>query len=71
MAIATHSASVFAPAPVTPPVLRRAMNVVWLGRSIRSQLLLVFVVIDLIAILIAGSVIIARARMQAQIETAA
>lgn len=70
MAITTYTASAYAPASAAP-LLRRAMDAVWLGRSIRSQLLLVFIVIDLIAVLIIGSVIIARARMQARVETTA
>jgi two-component system sensor histidine kinase UhpB len=70
MAIMTHSASAFALVP-TAPLIRRAMDAVWLGRSIRSQLLLLFILIDLMAALIAGSVIIARARIQTRVETAA
>jgi two-component system, NarL family, sensor histidine kinase UhpB len=42
----------------------------WHGRSIRAQLLLVFVAIDLIAVLLAGTITIWRARVQTQIEMA-
>jgi len=38
---------------------------------VRAQLLLVFVLIDVVAVLVAGSVAIARARMQARIEMTA
>jgi two-component system sensor histidine kinase UhpB len=43
----------------------------WHGRSIRAQLLLIFVAIDLIAVLLAGTITIWRARAQTQIEMAA
>ena len=43
----------------------------WRNRSVRAQLLLVFVLIDVVAVLVAGSVAIARARMQTRIEMAA
>ena len=43
----------------------------WYGRSVRTQLLLVFVLIDLAAALVAGSVTIWRARTQTRIEMAA
>jgi two-component system sensor histidine kinase UhpB len=43
----------------------------WHGRSIRAQLLLVFVAIDLVAVLLAGTITIWRARAQTQIEMGA
>ena len=43
----------------------------WHGRSIRAQLLLVFVAIDLVAVLLAGTITIWRARAQTQVEMAA
>jgi two-component system sensor histidine kinase UhpB len=43
----------------------------WYGRSVRIQLLLVFVLIDLAAALVAGSLTIWRARTQTRVEMAA
>jgi two-component system, NarL family, sensor histidine kinase UhpB len=50
---------------------RLMLRSLWHGRSIRAQLLLVFVAIDLIAVLLAGTITIWRARTQTQIEMAA
>jgi two-component system sensor histidine kinase UhpB len=47
------------------------MHALWYGRSVRAQLLLVFVLIDVVAVLIAGGVGILRARTQSRIEMAA
>ena len=47
------------------------MHALWYGRSVRAQLLLVFVLIDLVAVLIAGGVAVMRARTQSRIEMAA
>jgi len=47
------------------------MHALWYGRSVRAQLLLVFVLIDLVAVLIAGGVAVLRARTQSGIEMAA
>jgi two-component system, NarL family, sensor histidine kinase UhpB len=47
------------------------LDALWYRHSIRGQLLLVFVFIDVLAVLIAGSVMVARARMQTRIEMAA
>jgi len=50
---------------------RRVVQALWSGRSIRAQLLLVFVLIDLVAVFIAGGIAIWRARTQTRIEVAA
>ena len=47
------------------------MHALWDGRSVRVQLLLVFVLIDLVAVLFAGTVTILRARTQTRVEMAA
>jgi len=47
------------------------MHALWHGRSVRAQLLLVFVLIDLAAVLISGGVAILRARAQSRVEMAA
>ena len=52
-------------------MLKRWCRALWYKRSIRAQLLLAFVLIDVIAVLVAGSVVILRARMQTRIEMAA
>lgn len=50
------------------PQFARAL---WHGRSIRTQLLLLIVLIDLVAALIAASVIVVRARISTRVEIAA
>ena len=55
----------------SPRQRRRFLRALWYGRSVRTQLLLVFVLIDLAAALVAGSVTIWRARTQTRIEMAA
>ena len=57
------------PSPASAP--RRLLDALWHRRSVRVQLLLAFVVIDLIAVLVAGSVMILRARGQIRVEVAA
>ena len=54
-------------APQRGPLLRR----LWHGRSVRAQLLVVFVLIDIVALIVGGSVAVLRARTQARVETAA
>src|ERR1700719_181748 len=65
----------FAPAYATPPqaptLLKRWCRALWYERSIRAQLLLAFVLIDVVAVLVAGSVVILRARMQTRVEMTA
>ncbi len=58
-----------APAVASPS--RRGLRALWDAKSLRVQLLIVFVLIDLIAVLVAGSVIILRARTQTSVEIAA
>ena len=58
----------------SPPLAfsrRGLLHGLWHGRSIRSRLLLVFILIDFIAVLLAGTVTILRARTQTQVEMAA
>jgi two-component system sensor histidine kinase UhpB len=50
---------------------QRLLHALWYGRSVRIQLLLVFVLIDLAAALVAGSVTIWRARTQTRVEMGA
>ena len=50
---------------------QRLLHALWYGRSVRIQLLLVFVLIDVAAALVAGSVTIWRARTQTRVEMAA
>src|SRR5262245_2611653 len=60
---------------VARPLLRlahgRLADALWYGRSVRIQLLIVFVVIDVIAALIAGGVTILKARTATRVEIAA
>jgi two-component system, NarL family, sensor histidine kinase UhpB len=56
----------------TPPAPRQHMlRGLWHGRSIRLQLLVVFIAVDLFAVLLSGTVTIVRARTQTRIEIAA
>jgi two-component system, NarL family, sensor histidine kinase UhpB len=50
---------------------KRLTQVLWHGRSVRAQLLIVFVVIDVIAALVAGAVTILQARTSTRVEIAA
>jgi two-component system, NarL family, sensor histidine kinase UhpB len=50
---------------------RGAVHALWYGRSVRAQLLLVLILIDLVAVLIAGGGAVLRARAQSRIEMAA
>jgi two-component system sensor histidine kinase UhpB len=51
--------------------LQRVYHALWYERSVRAQLLIAFVLIDVVAVLVAGSVVILRARMQTRVEMAA
>src|SRR6516164_7836824 len=51
--------------------LRRVLHGLWYGRSIRLQLLVVFVLVDLLAGMLAGTIAIWRARTQTSVEIAA
>ncbi len=52
-------------------MLQRWCRALWYERSIRAQLLIAFVLIDVVAVLVAGSVVILRARMQTRVEMTA
>jgi two-component system sensor histidine kinase UhpB len=54
-----------------PSLLKRWCHALWYGRSVRAQLLIAFVLIDVVAVLVAGSVVILRARMQTWVEMSA
>ena len=53
------------------PRRRRVLDAVWFGRSVRAQLLIVFIMIEAIAALVAGSVTIFKAGAATRIEIAA
>jgi two-component system, NarL family, sensor histidine kinase UhpB len=52
-------------------LLKRWCRALWYGRSVRAQLLIAFVLLDVVAVLVAGSVVILRARMQTRVEMSA
>src|SRR5882757_7468184 len=58
-------------APPAWPSGRALSHALWYGRSVRLQLLIVFVVIDMIAGLVAGGVTIFQARNSTRVEIAA
>jgi two-component system sensor histidine kinase UhpB len=49
----------------------RAANVLWFGRSVRTQILIVFVALNVVAASVAGGVIIYKAGVSTRIEIAA
>src|SRR5262245_31765112 len=57
--------------PLAWPSMRALSHTLWHGRSVRAQLLIVFVVIDVIAGLVAGAVTILQARASTRVEIAA
>jgi two-component system sensor histidine kinase UhpB len=57
--------------PLAWPSARALSHALWYGRSVRAQLLIVFILIDVIAGLIAGAVTILQARASTRIEIAA
>src|SRR4029453_8138843 len=57
--------------PLAWPSVRALSHALWHGRSVRAQLLIVFVVIDVIAGLVAGAVTILQARASTRVEIAA
>ena len=69
--MSAQSAPALATLAVPSRSRRGVMHALWYGRSVRAQLLLVFMLIDLAAVLIAGGVAILRARTQTRIEVAA
>src|SRR5262245_15951349 len=57
--------------PLAWPSARALSHALWHGRSVRAQLLIVFIVIDVIAGLVAGAVTILQARASTRVEVAA
>src|SRR6266545_1038515 len=57
--------------PLAWPLARALSHALWHGRSVRAQLLIVFVVIDVIAAVVAGAVTILQARTSTRVEIAA
>jgi two-component system, NarL family, sensor histidine kinase UhpB len=57
--------------PLAWPSPRALLHALWHGRSVRAQLLIVFIVIDLIAGLVAGAVTILQAHASTRVEVAA
>jgi len=57
--------------PLAWPSARAVSHALWHGRSVRAQLLIVFIVIDVIAGLVAGAVTILQARASTRVEVAA
>ncbi|HEY2530692.1 MAG TPA: ATP-binding protein [Xanthobacteraceae bacterium] len=58
-------------AAIKTPPRRGALRALWYDRPLRLQLLVIFVLIDLAAVLVAGSVTILRARAQTRVEISA
>jgi two-component system sensor histidine kinase UhpB len=59
------------PRPLAWPSARRLSHALWYGRSVRAQLLIAFILIDVIAGLVAGAVTILQARTSTRVEIAA
>src|SRR5258707_15664147 len=59
------------PRPLTWPSGRGLSHALWHGRPVRLQLLIIFIVIDVIAGLVAGGVTIFQARASTRVEIAA
>jgi two-component system, NarL family, sensor histidine kinase UhpB len=57
--------------PPSVPWRLRVLNLLWFGRSVRTQILLVFIALNLVAASIAGGVIIFKAGASTRIEIAA
>jgi two-component system, NarL family, sensor histidine kinase UhpB len=57
--------------PLAPPSARRLWQGLWDRRSVRAQLLISFIVIDVIAGVVAGAVTILQARRATRVEIAA
>ena len=57
--------------PLASPSRHGLSHALWQGRSVRAQLIIVFVVIDVIAGLLAGVVTIFQARTSTRVEIAA
>ncbi len=59
------------PVAVDPSWRARALDAAWFGRSVRAQLLIVFILVEVIAALVAGGVTIFKAGAATRIEIAA
>lgn len=59
------------PRPLALPSPRRLARALWYGRSVRAQLLIAFILLDVIAGLVAGAVTILQARHSTRVEIAA
>ena len=59
------------PRPLAWPSAHALSHALWYGRSVRAQLLIVFILIDVIAGMIAGAVTILQARTSTRVEIAA
>jgi len=57
--------------PLAWPSARAVSHALWYHRSVRAQLLIVFILIDVIAGVIAGAVTILQARTSTRVEIAA
>src|SRR5215813_701902 len=57
--------------PLAWPSTQALSRALWHGRSVRAQLLIVFIVLDVIAGLVAGTVTILQARRSTRVEIAA
>jgi two-component system, NarL family, sensor histidine kinase UhpB len=57
--------------PPSVPWRLRVLNLLWFGRSVRTQILLVFIALNLVAASIAGGVIVFKAGASTRIEIAA
>jgi two-component system sensor histidine kinase UhpB len=57
--------------PLALPSARRLWHALWYGRSVRAQLLIAVILIDLVAGLVAGAVTILQARRSTRVEIAA
>jgi two-component system sensor histidine kinase UhpB len=54
-----------------PPWRTRAANLLWFGRSLRTQIVIVFIAISLVAASVAGGIIIFKAGVSTRIEMSA
>jgi hypothetical protein len=68
--ISAQFASTVGPLTAASP-RQRMLHGLWYGRSIRLQLLVVLVLVDLLAALLSGTIAIWRARIQTSVEIAA
>jgi two-component system sensor histidine kinase UhpB len=69
--ISAPAASAIASLRLSPPPRRKLLDALWHRHSVRAQLLLAVILIDIVAAIVAGGVAIVRARVQTRVETAA